>query len=276
MGLFGLPTYAYATDRFEHKKTYYLIVLRQDAADKRSSVLPQLNHDNKLYQELKLRVKWFIMNGECLIGIQCQDFSMVAADQMNTQSVLVLKNDEQKLIRIADNIVMGVNGEMGDISQFTQFVEKNVQLYKMRNEYGLNTAATVHFTRQNLSEFLKSGNPYVINMLIAGYDPGVGGQLYTMDFLAASVKVPFASHGFGGILCMGLLDRYYKPTLTESEAYDIIKTCVYEVHQRLFLNLPNFQVKLVNKNGIKDLPIITPATFIKAGVGNTPLSASVV
>ncbi|XP_013191951.1 proteasome subunit beta type-2 [Amyelois transitella] len=199
---------------------------------------------------------------QCLIGIQCQDFSIVAADQMNTQSVLVLKNDEQKLIPIADNILMGVNGEMGDIVQFTQFVEKNVQLYKMRNMYGLDTAATVHFTRTNLMEYLKSGNPYIINMLIAGFDPGLGGQLYTMDFMAASVRVPFATHGFGGILCMGILDRFYKPTLSEPEAYEVIKTCISEIQQRLFLNLPNFQVKVVSKDGIKELPKITPATFI--------------
>lgn len=29
MGLFGLPTYVYATDRFVPKKTYYIVVLKQ-------------------------------------------------------------------------------------------------------------------------------------------------------------------------------------------------------------------------------------------------------
>lgn len=28
-GLFNMPTYVYATDQFEHKKTYYVIVLKQ-------------------------------------------------------------------------------------------------------------------------------------------------------------------------------------------------------------------------------------------------------
>ncbi|XP_061708297.1 uncharacterized protein LOC133518633 isoform X2 [Cydia pomonella] len=50
LGLFTLETYAYATDRFEHKKE----------SDRRLSVLPQLNQENRFYEELKQRVKAFI------------------------------------------------------------------------------------------------------------------------------------------------------------------------------------------------------------------------
>ncbi|CAG9796874.1 unnamed protein product [Diatraea saccharalis] len=63
LDLFNLPTYAYATAQFEHKKTYYVIVVRTEA-DKRISVLPQLNHDNKMYEEIKSRVKKFLTAGE--------------------------------------------------------------------------------------------------------------------------------------------------------------------------------------------------------------------
>ncbi|XP_072947893.1 uncharacterized protein [Epargyreus clarus] len=63
MGLFNLPTYAYATEQFEHKKTYYIIILKEES-DRRLSVLPQLNHDNDLYLNLKNRVKRFIATGD--------------------------------------------------------------------------------------------------------------------------------------------------------------------------------------------------------------------
>ncbi|CAK1544371.1 unnamed protein product [Leptosia nina] len=59
-GLFNMPTYAYATDQFEHKRTYYLIVLKMEQ-DKRMSVLPQLNHDNVRYEELKNKVKIYML-----------------------------------------------------------------------------------------------------------------------------------------------------------------------------------------------------------------------
>ncbi|CAH0405578.1 unnamed protein product [Chilo suppressalis] len=63
LGLFNLPTYSYATAQFEHKKAYYVIVVRTET-DKRLSVLPQLNHENRLYEDLKNRVKRFLATGE--------------------------------------------------------------------------------------------------------------------------------------------------------------------------------------------------------------------
>ncbi|KAI8432218.1 hypothetical protein MSG28_004668 [Choristoneura fumiferana] len=91
---------------------------------------------------------------------------------------------------------------------------------------------------------------------MAGYDKENGPELYFMDYLASSVKVPFAAHGYGGFLSVSIMDRYHKPDLTEEQAYDILKMCVKEVHKRLFVSLPNFQVTVVNRDGIKVLPPI--------------------
>ncbi|XP_063394792.1 uncharacterized protein LOC134679821 [Cydia fagiglandana] len=59
LGLFNLETYEYATDWFEHKKIYYIIVLRLET-DRQLTILPQLNQENRFYEELKQRVKTFI------------------------------------------------------------------------------------------------------------------------------------------------------------------------------------------------------------------------
>ena len=45
---------------------------------------------------------------------------------------------------------------------------------------------------------------------MAGYDKENGPELYFMDYLASSVKVPFACHGFGGYLSLSIMDRYHK------------------------------------------------------------------
>ncbi|XP_063357978.1 uncharacterized protein LOC134647554 [Cydia amplana] len=59
LGLFNMETYAYATGRFEHKKVYYIIVLKAES-DRLLTILPQLNKENRFYEELKQRVKAFI------------------------------------------------------------------------------------------------------------------------------------------------------------------------------------------------------------------------
>ncbi|XP_049876583.1 uncharacterized protein LOC126374153 [Pectinophora gossypiella] len=57
--LFSYPTFQYVTQQFEHKKIYYLIVIKVET-DKMISVLPQLSRDNKLYVELQTKVKKYI------------------------------------------------------------------------------------------------------------------------------------------------------------------------------------------------------------------------
>ena len=45
--------------------------------------------------------------------------------------------------------------------------------------------------------------------------------------------------------------------MNETEAYELMRSCIREIHKRLIINLPNFQVQVVDKNGIKNLEDIT-------------------
>lgn len=169
---------------------------------------------------------------ECLIGIQCKDFVLIAADMTNAHSIVVMKSgnknfcmffsnleklmlqlfvclDENKIYKVSDRLVMAVSGESGDAVQFSEYISKNLQLYKMRNGYELSPKAAVNFTRRNLADYLRSRTPYFVNMLMAGYDLLTGPELYFIDYLASSVKVPYASHGYGGYFSLAILDRYH-------------------------------------------------------------------
>ncbi|KYN06198.1 PREDICTED: proteasome subunit beta type-2-like [Cyphomyrmex costatus] len=194
---------------------------------------------------------------ECLIGIQCKDFVLVAADMTTTQSIIVMKSDEHKIHKISDKLVMAISGESGDTTQFSEYIGKNIQLYKMRNGYELSPKAAACFTRRNLADYLRSRTPYFVNMLLAGYDVDSGAELYFIDYLASCVKVPYATHGYGGMFSMSVLDRYHKYDSTEEEAYALLKKCVREIQKRLIVNLPNFKVQKISKDGIKDMQPIT-------------------
>lgn len=44
---------------------------------------------------------------------------------------------------------------------------------------------------------------------------------------------------------------------TIEEAYALLKKCVREIQKRLIVNLPNFKVQKISKDGIKDMQPIT-------------------
>jgi len=46
---------------------------------------------------------------------------------------------------------------------------------------------------------------------VVGYDPEQKQcEMYFMDYLAATVKVPYAAHGYGGFFTTALMDRHYR------------------------------------------------------------------
>lgn len=65
-------------------------------------------------------------------------------------------SEENKIYEMTDHIVMGINGESGDTTQFAEFIAKNIQLYKMRNGYEVSTVSAANFTRRNLADALRS------------------------------------------------------------------------------------------------------------------------
>merc|ERR1712050_684139 len=133
-----------------------------------------------------------------------------------------------------------------------------------RNSYELSPSAAANFTRRNLADYLRSRTPYQVNLLIAGYDTETGKpELYFMDYLASMIKTNFAAHGYGGFFTTALLDRHYRKDMTRQQAYNLMVECVKEVQKRLVLNLPNFAVTVIDKDGIHPMETINQEVMAK-------------
>lgn len=200
---------------------------------------------------------------ECIIGITGKDFVLVAADTNQAHSIVVMKQDDDKMFKINQRGVMAVTGDPGDKVQFAEYIQRNLQLYKMVNGFELSTHASANYTRRELATSLRSRKPYSVNMLIAGYDeePEGGPSLFFMDYLSALVKLPFAMHGYGSYFGLSICDKYYKKDMNETEAMSLLNKIIAEIQKRFLGQMPTFQVRIINSKGIKDMPTI----YQKAG-----------
>ena len=93
---------------------------------------------------------------ECLFGITGKDFTLVAADTTSARSIVVMKGTEDKSRRLNDHTVMLFTGEPGDTVNFAEYIQRNIKLYKIRNDIDLSPRATANFTRRELAESLRS------------------------------------------------------------------------------------------------------------------------
>ena len=194
---------------------------------------------------------------ETILGIRGPDFVMVAADTTQARSIIVMKEDESKIHKIGDNLMIATIGQPGDAVQFTEFIAKNIALYKMRNGYDLKPKSASHFTRKNLADYLRSRTPYQVNMFVAGYEEKEGPELHYIDYLGNAKSVKYAGQGYGGMFSASVFDRYYQPNITQAQAYDVLKKCIIEIQKRLVINQKKFNIAVVDKNGIRHLDQIT-------------------
>ncbi|KAJ3136529.1 Proteasome subunit beta type-4 [Irineochytrium annulatum] len=193
---------------------------------------------------------------EVLLGIVGKDFVLTASDSTSARSIVVQKQGEDKSRKLNDHNVVLFSGEAGDTVQFTEYLQRNVQLYEIRNGVALSTQAAASFTRRELANSLRSRNPYNVNLLVAGFDPKTSTPaLYWLDYLASSVKLNFAAHGHASYFVMSTMDRYWKEGLTVPEAVSLLRKCIDELKVRYIVNLPHYEVKIIDKDGIREIQI---------------------
>ncbi|XP_060056957.1 proteasome subunit beta type-2-like [Erinaceus europaeus] len=186
---------------------------------------------------------------EYFIGIQGSDYVLVTSDRMVTSNIVQMKDDHDKMFEMSEKILLLCVGEAGDTVQFAEYIQKNVQLYKMQN--------AANFTFQNLADCLWSQTPYHVNLLLAGYDEHEGPVIYYMDYLAALAKAPFTAHIYGAYLTLSILDLYYTPNISPESAEELLRKCLEELQKCFILNLPAFSVQIIDRNGIHDLDNIS-------------------
>ncbi|CAA7399158.1 unnamed protein product [Spirodela intermedia] len=188
---------------------------------------------------------------ESVFGLVGDGFAVVAADTSATSSILVHKTNEDKIMKLDSHKLLGASGEPGDRVQFTEYIQKNVHLYQFRNGIPLTTAAAANFTRGELATALRK-NPYNVNLLMAGYDKGIGPSLYFIDYLATLHKVEKGAFGYGSFFCLSLMDRYYHSGMSLPEAIKLVDECIMEIRSRLIVAPPNFLIKIVDKDGARE------------------------
>jgi 20S proteasome subunit beta 4 len=112
----------------------------------------------------------------------------------------------------------------------------------MRNNIDLSPSAVAHFVRGELASSLRSRKPYNVNLL-----------LYWLDYLASLAPLPYAAHGYAQYYCLSILDKHHHPDIDYEAGLKILRMCTDELKRRLPIDFKGMLVKVITKDGIKDV-----------------------
>lgn len=189
---------------------------------------------------------------DIILGIKVQDCVILATSKAVTRGISILKDTDDKSRQLSPHTLMSYTGEAGDTVQFAEYIQANMQLYSIREDYELSPQAVSSFVRQELAKSIRSRKPYQVNVLIGGYDTKKEKpELFQIDYLGTKVDLPYAAHGYSGFYTFSLLDRHYRPDMTEAEGLKLLKACIAELDKRMPVDFKGVLVKVVDKSGVR-------------------------
>ena len=189
---------------------------------------------------------------DCVFGVQGKDYILLAGDRASvSNSIIKLQDTDHKIFKLTNNQMIATVGESYDKKNFAKLIKANMELYFFQNGQRLTTDETASYIRKDLAEGIRS-SPHQCNCLLAGYDVD-GPKLYWLDYLGSYAKLLKAAHGYGAYFLYGLMDNFYKKNLSLVEGEDIIKKCINELKTRFSINMVDFDVFKITKEGIEDI-----------------------
>ncbi|KAJ3828615.1 20S proteasome subunit [Lentinula raphanica] len=193
---------------------------------------------------------------ETSFALTGKGYVIVASDTTAARSIVKMKTDEDKIKVVSPHLLMSYSGEPGDTIQFSEYVERNLRLFHIRNNYSLRPSAAASWIRRSLAQSLRSRKPYSVNLMLSGYDvTEEKPHLYWIDYLGTMTEVPFGAHGYGSYFALSLLDRYHDPEATLEEGLATLQRCIEEVAKRLVVSPGKYKVKVVDKDGAREIEL---------------------
>ncbi|ORX34282.1 hypothetical protein BD324DRAFT_637373 [Kockovaella imperatae] len=193
--------------------------------------------------------------GDCSFGITGKDFVILASDMNAGRGIIKMKSDENKIRALGPHLAMAYGGETGDTEQFTDYVERNMRLYHIRNHNALLPPAASAWIRRQLAQSLRSRKPYAVNLLLGGFDTTTSlPHLYWIDYLGTKADIPYAAHGFGMYVALSTMDKWWFEGMPKEKGVELLRKCINEVQSRIVVQF-NFNCILIDADGVHQLDL---------------------
>ena len=165
---------------------------------------------------------------------------------------MVLKTGEDKIMQLSSTKAIAMAGPQGDRAHFGEYLEKLIKLYELRHSLPISTNAVANLARDTLATALRKG-PYEVNALLGGVDENKGPALFHLDYMGALAKVNFGVHGYASNFTLSVFDKEWKEGMTLEEGKALLGKCKHELATRFLINMPEWKVKLITKDGLAEI-----------------------
>ncbi|TMW61086.1 hypothetical protein Poli38472_014547 [Pythium oligandrum] len=158
--------------------------------------------------------------GTSIIAVKFDGGVVLGADSRTSMGTYIANRVSDKLTPLHDRIYCCRSGSAADTQALSDYVRHFLASHAM----DLGRLPKVH-TAGNLFRSLCYNNKdrLLAGIIVAGWDPVKGGQVFSIPIGGAMVEQDFAIGGSGSTYIYGYVDSAYRPNMTKEECQAFVK-----------------------------------------------------
>nr|CAB3265226.1 proteasome subunit beta type-6-like [Phallusia mammillata] len=158
-----------------------------------------------------------VSTGTSIMAVEFDGGVVIGADSRTTSGPYIANRVTDKLTRIHERIYCCRSGSAADTQAIADAVAANVELDSiMMGELPSVRKAAAIF-REYCYEYRDS---LTAGIIVAGWDPKQGGQVYTIPLGGMFIRQPFSIGGSGSTYIYGHVDATFKENMTKDQCLE--------------------------------------------------------
>lgn len=190
---------------------------------------------------------------------------VLAADGRTSTGTYVVNRVANKLTMLTDSIYCCRSGSAADTQNLADMVSQYMRMLEIQlgDKPPVEAAARLFQQLCYYNRFSLSAG-----IIVAGWDPIVGGACYNIPSGGAKVKVPYALGGSGSTYTYAWADQNWKEGMTMEETREWLRQCVAHAKARDGHSGGNIRTVVLNKDGMQH--DMTPDDQVKFTIERAP------
>jgi proteasome beta subunit len=192
-----------------------------------------------------------IKKGTTTCALTCNDGVVLAADTRASAGFFIADRHVMKIQKVDRHLGMTIAGGVADAQNLVDIMRYNANIYRLTNRELMPIKSAARLCSNVL--FNQRYFPYYVQIILAGYDNKVGGQIYNIDLFGSMTSEKFISTGSGSPVAYGYLESEFKDNLSVNESYKIAIQAVAAAIRRNAGTGDNINAVIIDKDGYHEL-----------------------
>ncbi|KAL4868629.1 hypothetical protein BDV12DRAFT_96881 [Aspergillus spectabilis] len=163
--------------------------------------------------------------GTSIMAINFKDGVILGADSRTTTGAYIANRVTDKLTQVHDTIWCCRSGSAADTQAVADIVSYHLNTYSIVNNEPPSTQVAAALFQELCYE---NKDQLSAGIIIAGYDPRHGGQVYSIPLGGSLHKQSYAIGGSGSTYIYGYCDANWKENMTEEEGIEFVRGSLRE------------------------------------------------